>query len=42
MERVFQPDHAQPNMTMRELGDIEYNLMMEKQELANHREFEKK
>lgn len=38
MSKVFQPDHAQPNMTMAELGDIEYRLMIEKQEKMKRNE----
>jgi len=30
MGKVFQPDHAQPVMTMETHGDIEYSLMCEK------------
>lgn len=38
LSTVFQPDHAQPNMTMNELGDIEYRLMIEKQERLKRNE----
>lgn len=31
-DKVFQPDFAQPNMTMHEHGENEYRLMIEKQE----------
>jgi len=32
LNKVFQPDHAQPRMTLEEHGDLEYRLMMEKHE----------
>ena len=40
--KVFQPDHAQPTMTLEELGDMEYRRLMEKQEEQRERDFAKK